>query len=108
MASYLDGSLLKQPVGQWLRFYGLDDPQKFIEDLEWVTRTMRNAVFKRIQFPPIVMVSRGAFGSDYREAQQRPQTSERYQQLRREILQRKGDHEHFAAVEEERGSGGHS
>lgn len=33
--------------------------------------TMQGAVFKRIQFPPLILISRGAFGNDVREAQMR-------------------------------------
>lgn len=87
MESYLNGSLLNNSeIGWWLRYYGLDHPQSFIADLEWVLKTMTNAVFKRIQFPPVVMISRGAFGSDFREAQMKPEISQRYRDLRARIL----------------------
>ena len=86
MDDYLQGRLQASEIGQWLRYYGLDDPQAFIQDLEWVLRTMQGAVFKRIQFPPLILISRGAFGSDVREAQMRPETTKRYRQLREQIL----------------------
>ena len=73
-------------MSHWIRYYGLDDPEAFIQDLEWVLRTMKGSVFKRIQFPPIVMISRGAFGNDVREAQMRPETTRRYRELRNKIL----------------------
>ena len=50
-------------------YYGLDNPHKFIEDIRWFMKAWHTAIFKRIQFPPIVTISRGSFGSDYRESQ---------------------------------------
>ena len=63
MEDYLSGQAQSSEVGRWLTYYGLDDPRAFIDDLEWVLRTMQGAVFKRIQFPPLIMISRGAFGA---------------------------------------------
>lgn len=67
--SYYDGSLFETEVGAWLIHYGLDDSLKFEADLDWVLKGMERAVFKRIQMPPVVLISRGAFGSDFREVQ---------------------------------------
>ena len=86
MDDYLQGRLQTSEIGRWLRHYGLDEPEAFIQDLEWVLRTMQGAVFKRIQFPPLILISRGAFGSDVREAQMRPEATKRYRQLREQIL----------------------
>lgn len=61
MQDYLDGRLLRSEYGRWIHFYQLT-PKAFVDDLEWVLRTMQNAVFKRIQMPPIVMISRGVSG----------------------------------------------
>jgi NAD+ synthase (glutamine-hydrolysing) len=49
--------------------YGLGDPEVFVKDLEWFVRTMRGSIFKRIQAPPIILVSKTAFGYDLRESQ---------------------------------------
>ena len=86
MDDYLQGRLQTSEIGRWLRYYGLDEPQAFVQDLEWVLRTMQGAVFKRIQFPPLILISRGAFGSDVREAQMCPETTKRYRLLREQIL----------------------
>ena len=45
------------------------DPGAFVEDLEWIERQVRVNVFKRIQAPPIVVLSKRAFGFDLRESQ---------------------------------------
>lgn len=92
MQSYLDDRIYEEGVGKWIIHYGLDDPTSFIEDLEWVLKTMANAVFKRIQSPPICVVSRGAFGSDYRESQLGFLQTARYQQLKEDILKKKKSH----------------
>lgn len=86
MRAYRDTKLADTPVARWVPYYGLDDPQAFIDDLEWVLRQMRISVFKRIQMPPIITVSRGAFGSDFRENQLECEQTATYRQLREQIL----------------------
>ncbi len=56
-------------IAPWIRYYHLDEPKNFVEDIQWFMKAWHFAVFKRIQFPPIVTVSRGSFGCDYRESQ---------------------------------------
>lgn len=89
MQSYLDDSIYEKEIGKWIRYYHLEDPNAFINDLEWLLKTFYNAVFKRIQMPPIVMLSRGAFGNDYREAQLGFIKSKQYEQLKHDILNKK-------------------
>ncbi len=66
---YYSGELSQSETGMWLKYYGLDDEKSFLEDLEWFVSTIQKAVFKRIQMPPIVLISKGGFGSDFREVQ---------------------------------------
>jgi NAD+ synthase (glutamine-hydrolysing) len=71
MRWYLDGKLFSQ--------LGWRDEEKFsnyfptakswIDDLQWVERQVRINIFKRIQSPPIIVVSKRAFGFDLRESQ---------------------------------------
>lgn len=63
MRSYLDGSIWKSEIAAWMKYYGLDDPHVFIADLDWFISTMRQNAFKRLQTPPIIMISENAFGS---------------------------------------------
>ncbi len=68
---YAEGSLCAK-LGipeRLLARYGLDEPRAFVDDLEWFSRSMRVAVFKRIQAPPIIVMSRGSYGADIRESQ---------------------------------------
>lgn len=59
----------------------------FIADLEkWWRLFSGFAVAKRIQAPPIVSISKRAFGYDHREAQLTPYFSRRYQQLKDQLL----------------------
>lgn len=86
MQEYLDGSIYQSELGKWVRYYGLDDPKKFIEDLEWILNKFHLGVFKRLQTPPIVMVSRGCFGNDFRENQGQYEKSTKYLELKEAIL----------------------
>lgn len=89
MQAYLDDRIYESELGKWIHYYHLDNPKAFIDDLEWLLKTMYSAVFKRIQMPPIVMLSRGAFGSDYRESQLGFIKTERYETLKEAILKKK-------------------
>jgi NAD+ synthase (glutamine-hydrolysing) len=66
---YQSGEWRNTEVAQWMNYYGLDNPVKFIDDIRWFMKSWHTAIFKRIQFPPIVTISRGSFGFDYRESQ---------------------------------------
>ena len=62
--------------------------QEFIADLErWWNLFTGMAVAKRIQAPPILAVSRRAYGFDHREAQNGPYYTLKYQQLKEQLLQ---------------------
>lgn len=54
---------------KYIKFYELSNYEDFIADINWIVKQVQLSVFKRIQSPPIIMVSRGAFGSDLRENQ---------------------------------------
>ncbi|MDR2822357.1 MAG: NAD(+) synthase [Acholeplasmatales bacterium] len=41
--------------------------ENFIEHLDWLLKLYRKSVFKRNQYPPIVVTSKSAFGADFRE-----------------------------------------
>ncbi len=88
MQSYLDNTIYDTQIGQWIKYYGLDDPSAFIKDIEWVLNTMSNNLFKRFQMPPIVMITSGSFGNDFRESQFKADQSERFIQLKEEILKK--------------------
>lgn len=86
MEAYLEDRLASSPVSKWISFYGLDDPQVFIDDLEWVLRQIGNSVFKRIQMPPTIMVVRDTYGFDFRENQVVWERTQRYEELKKRIL----------------------
>ena len=56
------------------------------EDLEWLERQVRINYFKRIQAPPVIVLSKRAFGFDLRETQQPPYAPRRCEQLKAEAL----------------------
>ena len=66
----------------------LDDfagAEEWIADLEWIDRQLRGNYFKRIQAPPIIVVSKRAFGFDLRESQGTEYRPRRYAALRAEV-----------------------
>jgi NAD+ synthase (glutamine-hydrolysing) len=57
-----------------------------VADLErWWNLYQGLGVAKRLQAPPVLAVSRRAFGFDQREAQLGPWLSDRYQDLRAQV-----------------------
>lgn len=78
MKRYLHGEL-EEDVMTWIRYYGLDDPRKFIQDLEWFTSTMNRNCFKRIQMPPLLSVHHKTLANE-------PFTQMRYDQQAYEKL----------------------
>ncbi len=62
-------------------------PREFIEDLErWWRRYTGMGVAKRIQAPPVLAVSRRAYGFDHREAQNNVYFTQEYQELKNRLL----------------------
>ncbi len=62
-------------------------PKDFIDDLErWWNQFSGLAVAKRIQAPPILAISRRAFGFDHREAQNGPYYTKKYKSLKATLL----------------------
>lgn len=62
-------------------------PEAFIQDLEkWFKLFAGFSVAKRIQAPPVITVSRRAYGYDHRESQLVPYFSQHYQELKTNIL----------------------
>jgi NAD+ synthase (glutamine-hydrolysing) len=60
--------------------------QAFIQDLEHKWTLFKINIFKRIQAPPIIAVSRRAFGFDLREAQNGVYFTREYQKLKKQLL----------------------
>lgn len=60
-------------------------PADFICDLEEKWRLFNTSVFKRIQAPPIIAVSKRAFGFDLRESQNSVHFTRRFQELKENV-----------------------
>lgn len=60
--------------------------ENFVLDLEHKWRLYKISIFKRIQAPPIIAVSKRAFGFDLRESQNGIYFTRKYQKLKSEIL----------------------
>jgi NAD+ synthase (glutamine-hydrolysing) len=63
------------------------DVASFIADLEHKWKLYKLNIFKRIQAPPIIAVSKRAFGFDLREAQNGVYFTQRYQRLKKKALE---------------------
>lgn len=99
MQFYLDGTLHTQldrylseivdgeKIGlDLMKRWKVDNPQEFVKDLDWFDRTIQRNVFKRIQSPPIIITSKSAYGYDIRESMLPYESTERQEELKRQIL----------------------
>ena len=68
-----------------LRAY-FPDAGAFVEDLEWVAGQLRASCFKRIQAPPIIVLSKRAFGFDLRESQLPAYAPRAWERAKRALL----------------------
>jgi len=59
----------------------------WVEDLEWIDQQLRMSYYKRIQAPPIIMLSKRAFGFDLRETQRPAYAPRVYQALKEKVLE---------------------
>lgn len=64
------------------------DAEMWVRDLEWIECQLRSSVFKRVQAPPIVVLSKRAFGFDLREPQLPHYHPRHYEALREQVLSR--------------------
>lgn len=93
---YLDGTLHEKVADvlgkdseygyQLMKRWNVDDPQEFVKDLEWFTKTINWAVFKRVQTGPIIITSKTSYGYDRRESQLPWERSLAYDRLKEKIL----------------------
>lgn len=100
----IENSLTSYRYGSLLTDLGIDSSRKtdfdrlfpdaasFINDLErWWKLFKGMGAIKRVQSPPIVVVSRRAFGYDFRENLSGALFTRRYNNLKQLLLQSKGD-----------------
>jgi NAD+ synthase (glutamine-hydrolysing) len=89
MKWYVSGTL-EENLGiahETLRDYRLDIPSEFMGDLEWFSSQIQKSVFKRIQGPPIILLSKTAYGYDRRESMlPANENSRMYDRLKAEVL----------------------
>lgn len=77
---------------------GWNDPTRFLAhfptveswltDLEWVERQLLSSFFKRVQAPPVIVLSKRAFGFDLRESQLPAYSLKKYSALKSKVLGR--------------------
>lgn len=66
------------------------DASAFVAEVERLWKLYKNSYFKRVQAPPIIAVSKRAFGFDLREAQNGAHFTRRFQALKERILSESG------------------
>jgi len=78
--------ILMMKVGTVKKYF--PNTKAFIDDLERWWKLYEISVFKRVQAPPIIAVSRRAFGFDHREPQleDTPYFTQRYFELKEQLL----------------------
>lgn len=85
---YIDGSLEESlNIEPGLVPQIFTAPQDFIEDLEHTWKLYKINYFKRIQAPPIIVVSKRAFGFDLRESQMGVHFTRSYKEMKRALLE---------------------
>ncbi len=91
MRWYLEGTLENNLCisTDMIKRWNIDKPKEFVEDLEWVAKSIQNSVFKRIQAPPIIVTSKTSYGYDLRESMLPFETSLEHDRLKRIILEMK-------------------
>ena len=62
----------------------------FVDDLEWLAEQVRINYFKRVQAPPIIVLSKRAFGFDLRESQLPAYAPRAYAQVKEAVLNETG------------------
>ena len=62
------------------------EPRAFVDDLEWIGEQVRINCFKRIQAPPIIVLSKRAFGFDLRESQLPAYSPQAYERAKQVLL----------------------
>lgn len=83
LANTLEKELMLEP-GTLNRLFPTH--QDFINDLEKHWRLFTSAFFKRVQAPPIIVISRRAFGRDLEESILSPHYTQRYLELKEQLL----------------------
>ena len=85
---FIAGALLERlEWGDEARFRDyFPDAQSWVNDMECIERQLRINYFKRIQAPPIIVLSKRAFGFDLRETQWPAYAPRRYDELKAEVL----------------------
>ncbi|TFH46124.1 MAG: NAD(+) synthase [Lysobacterales bacterium] len=63
------------------------DSESWLTDLEWIAKQLQTSYFKRIQAPPIIVVSKRAFGFDLRESQLPEYIPRVYEERRKRVLE---------------------
>ena len=88
MTWYLEGTL-EENLGlttEVIEGNGVDRPEEFVRDMDWFSSHIQSSVYKRIQCPPIILLSKTAYGYDRRESILPLDETRLYRSLRAKVL----------------------
>ena len=89
LEAYFQGSLEKElKLEPGILYELFPTRQAFIDDLEKCWKMFHISVFKRVQAPPIPIVSKRAFGYDLRESMLWSNRTVRYRELKEKLLEK--------------------
>jgi len=89
LEAYINGDL--HTLLQVQRIPNVDSPEDFIKDLErWWELFKGMGVAKRVQAPPVLAVSRRAYGFDLRESLNCVHYTKKYMEMKNQILKKEG------------------
>lgn len=88
MQWYIEGTLERNLniSAELIKRWGIDEPRIFVKDLEWFAGCIDKSVYKRVQAPPIIILSKSAYGYDIRESQLPLRFTAKHQELKQKIL----------------------
>ncbi len=85
--SYIEGTLdetLRIPKGTVAGSFA--NAKEFVDDLEQKYHALQTSLFKRVQAPPVIVVSKSSFGYDFRESLGVADFTRKYIELKAEAL----------------------
>lgn len=85
---YLEGSLEKNlgVSNELIKRWDIHNPKEFVRDLEWFYKKIQQNIFKRVQAPPIIILSKSAYGYDIRESQMPYVSTRAFDRMKEKVL----------------------
>ena len=91
MRWYLEGTLEKNLSISYdlIKRWDINIPEIFVKDLEWFYSQINKSIFKRVQGPPIIALTKSSYGYDIRESILPYENSVEFEKLKKKVLKLK-------------------